>query len=435
MGYKKSLYNIIITREEGNFLWNTYSNAFIKLNDDGLKWIQDYDGTQLESEYCDVLKNNGCLVHENIDETSKILYEEQATIMNQFPETMHFTIAPGLGCNYHCPYCFEKGHNIGKTMSEETIQCTVDFIISMVSKNPRVKKLEIRWFGGEPLLYMRKIENISHQLISWCKKHNIHYSAGIVTNGRFLNQENALKLSELKIVYVQLSMDGIGTYYEIQKGAQKGDFDVVVSNIITASDILDITVRINVKETLEEAKTLTKYLLIDCKLDKKIKVYVAHVRDYSNKDAEQNQNSHHRFLDMEGDYIKMFGNGKDYSLESLSFISPQRRCTTCKSICGTNFCIGPEGELYRCEHHYGLKEYSVGSVTLGRTYHQKENAYFQYKHLPKCLSCILFPVCLGGCKTDNENDDTVLDCESFIERQIDYLLKTHQIENEKKGGG
>lgn len=425
MDYKKSKYNIIINRPEGCFLWNTYSNALIRLNREGLRWLKAYDGTQTTGSYFETLERNGCIVRSNLNETGKILYEEEAVMLDPVPEIMHFTIAPGLGCNYSCHYCFEKGHRYGEKMGPDVITATENYILNKASENPKLKQLEIRWFGGEPLLYMDTIEAMSHFFMDWCTAKGIQYSAGIVTNGRYLTRENAERLKKLQVGYVQLSMDGIGRHYEQQKGARSGDFDAVVENLRDSAELLDITVRINVSDSINEACDLTGYLLKECGLDGKIRVYVAHVRDYEGRTADEEQTAHAHFLEMEGQYISLFKEKGPYKSESLAFIPPKRRCTTCKSVCGSNYCIGPEGELYRCEHHYGRPEHVVGNVLYGQYYPEAELVYLKYRHLDQCLECSLFPVCLGGCMNDNVEGKPVLECQAFLERQIDFLMRAY----------
>lgn len=406
-------------------MWNTYSNALIRLNEEGLKWFEKYDGTQNTGTYFETLERNGCIVRSDLNETGKLLYEEKAVMLDPTPESMHFTIAPGLGCNYNCPYCFEKGHGHGGRMNPAVVGATVNYIINKAAANPNLKQLEIRWFGGEPLLYMDIIERMSLDFMDWCTTNGICYTAGIVTNGRYLTRETAERLSALKIGYVQLSMDGVGDYYERQKGAHSGDFDAVIENLKASADILKITVRINISDSINEACKLTDYLLRECGLGGRIKIYVAHVRDYEHRTADEERTAHAHFLEMEGQYISLFNDDGRYQKKSLAFIPPKRRCTTCKSVCGSNYCIGPEGELYRCEHHYGMPDYVVGNVLYGQSYQETELKYLRHRHLDQCLECRLFPVCLGGCMNDNSEGKPVLDCQAFQERQIDFLIRAH----------
>lgn len=425
VAYKKSKYNIIIDRPEGCFLWNTYSNALIRLNEEGLMWFDAFDGTQDTGTYFETLERNGCIVRNELNETGKLLYEEKAVMLDPAPESMHFTIAPGLGCNYSCPYCFERGHGNGGRMSPAVVDAALNYIINKTAANPNLKQLEIRWFGGEPLLYMDIIEKMSIAFMDWCAAKDILYTAGIVTNGRYLTRETAERLKKMRVGYVQLSMDGIGKHYEQQKGAFAGDFDAVIENLKASADLLQITVRINVSDTINEACELTDFLLKKCGLDGKIKVYAAHVRDYEGRTADEEQEAHAHFLEMEGKYISLFKEEGPYKRESLAFIPPKRRCTTCKSVCSSNYCIGPAGELYRCEHHYGMSEHEVGNVLHGQNYPDTELDYLRHKHLDHCLECSLFPVCLGGCKNDNIEGKPVLDCQAFLERQIDFLMRAH----------
>lgn len=425
MAYKVSRYNIFIDYLESYYLWNTYSNSFIKLNKEGKKWLDNFDGQQTDEQYFEILKANGCIVNKDMNEIGKLLLEEKSSMLDISPEKIHFTIAPGLDCNYRCLYCFEKGSYTNSRMDNDTLEKVFSFIIHKINSNKNIRELNIRWFGGEPLLHMDIIIALSRKLIKSCEEIGISYSAGIVTNGRLLSLNYATMLKELKVKYVQVSVDGMNDHYLKQKQAKAGDFEEVVKNIKLCSDVLDITVRINVSESIREAIKLTQYLLIDCELEKKIKVYIAHIRNYASKSIEEERNSHRKFLELEGEYISMFGKNGKYSLESLSFINPKRRCTTCKSVCGYNFCIGPAGEFYRCEHHYGRKEFVVGNVDSGRYYSNLELDFLSHTHNKDCLECKIFPICLGGCMNDNMEGKTVLACDSFYNRQIDYLLKAY----------
>ena len=118
----------------------------------------------------------------------------------------------------------------------------------------------------------------------------------------------------------------------------------------------------------------------------------------------------------------MFGNGEKYFHESFAEINPLRKCTTCLSVCAPNFCIGPNGELYRCEHFLGLKDKIVGDVFSGRFYTEAETKYLTFTHLDKCLRCSIFPICMGGCMNDVTKDDNAIACDRFIEQMVDMKM-------------
>lgn len=420
--YRLSRYNIFFERPEGRFLWNTLSDALIRMDDNAISWLDDYDGVDDGSDYFSVLLANGCVVPAGYDELGQVLVDEKATMLDRDLKVLHFTIAPSLGCNYACPYCFELGARENLAMSAEVRRDTVKYILNVASRCHDLKKLGVTWFGGEPLLQVSAIEEMSNALISWCSEHGITYSAGIVTNGRYLTYSNARKLVDCRVSYVQLSMDGPLERHMASKHASAKDFWETVANIEKSADVIPITVRINVTDSLDDAIALCDLLLCERGLDGKIKVYVAHVRDYDPAALGGEKDSHRRFLRLQGDFLKLFGDEGPYDPGSFSYVVPRRRRTTCLTVCGDNACVGPKGELYRCEHQFGRMEYKVGDVWNGRGFVPHDLSYLSHRHFDECLSCDVFPVCLGGCINDASNGAPVLACEEFRERLIDFLM-------------
>lgn len=420
--YKLSRYNNIMWDSGHAYLWNSFSNALLRLDADALLFIDRYDGQdQSDNMYFDLLRRNQCIVPADLNELNQVLFDEKAAIMNPHQKVLHFTLALGLGCNYDCVYCFEKHRESHAGMTPEIQDLTADYILRLAEENPSLEHLMIRWFGGEPLLYMDAITRISERLIPWCEEHHIHYYAEIITNGRFLTLETAQRLRQYRIQFVQLAVDGMPEYYMAQKRTAKGDFEATVDNIVQAADILPIQVRINIADQYQEAFALAKYLLIDRKLDGKIQIRVAHVRNFDQSSSEEELARHTRFLDFELEFMKLFDPDGPYSPKSLSFPVPRRQPANCYKICSSNFSIGPEGELYRCEHHLGRPELAVGSITGGLRYPDEEIHSVCFTHPQKCLDCTVLPVCLSGCLF---YPNLAMSCERYREERFQLLLRS-----------
>lgn len=422
--YKVSRYNNIMHHEGQIYLWNSFSNALLHLDADALLFLDRYDGQECSGDfYFDLFFRNRCIVPKDLDERNQVLYEEKRAILDPHQKVFHLTIAPGLGCNYDCVYCFEKHRHSHGGMNVRTQDQTADFIIRLAEENPSLEYLMIRWFGGEPLLYMDAIRRISERLIPWCEAHHIRYYAEIITNGRFLTPDHAVALRRLKVSFVQLSLDGMPERYMEQKRADREDFDATVDNIVQAAEILPIQVRINVSDQYQDALDLTKYLLTDRALDEKIQIRLAHVRSYDEAASPEETKRHLRFMDFELEYLKLFGNGGPYSIKSLSIPVPRRQPANCYKICSSNYCIGPEGALYRCEHHLGREEMAVGSIGGGLRFPDHELRQICLAHPQKCLDCTILPVCLGGCLY---YPDLAMSCEKYKEERFQLLLKSCQ---------
>ena len=105
------------------------------------------------------------------------------------------TICPTMGCNFDCPYCFEN-HRPGR-MSQE-VQDDVIALAERMMKASSAKKLDVNWFGGEPLLMPDVIEALSGRLMALAKERTAEYDASIITNGFLLTQENRRYVSALQ---------------------------------------------------------------------------------------------------------------------------------------------------------------------------------------------------------------------------------------------
>ena len=164
----------------------------------------------------------------NVDEKEK-LREMLAKNHKELGE-LRLTICPTMGCNFDCPYCFEK-HIPGK-MSEETQEQIVRLADRVLAKE-EIKRLYVLWFGGEPLLYPEIIESLSKRLIETAERHQAEYGSEIITNGYLLNEHAIHVLEEARISRVQVTLDGMKeahdrTRHLVNRG---GTFDVIVKNL------------------------------------------------------------------------------------------------------------------------------------------------------------------------------------------------------------
>ena len=104
--YKLSRYNLF--HEVGNiqYVWNTYSNALMELDKSGQEYVASFRGVDDESDEFNILKTQGIIVHERLDELGRVNIEEKFAKTLGHENTVTVTIAPGLDCNYNCRLYF-----------------------------------------------------------------------------------------------------------------------------------------------------------------------------------------------------------------------------------------------------------------------------------------------------------------------------------------
>ena len=420
--YKLSKYNVFYQNGDIQYMWNTYSNALIQLEESGQKYIQTFSGIDDESNEFKMLKDNGFIVYQQLDEFGRICVEEKLAMYNDNPDNLSFVIAPGTGCNYSCSYCFEASADKASVMTPEIANEVAEFICNQLKDKPNATELHIRWFGGEPLLYVNTIEIISQKVIKYAQHNNIKYSASILTNGRFLDEATLVKLQNLCIERLQITVDGTRDVYIKSKGASQEDFDCVMDNICNSATKIKTVVRLNIPNNdADKAIAISDYLLSERKLLGKIRVYFAYVCNFllpqdPSKEAYKNYTQNY-FL-WESHMLK------HYSIARTKFLSLTKATTNCGLIKVSNICIGPNGEFYKCEHSFGIDSMIIGNIWQGRFFNLAERAYYTMVDDPikiKCSQCEYLPVCMGGCANDHITGFVCFDCENY--KQFLYRQK------------
>ena len=167
--------------------FNSLRSSYCELNIQEALVFMDLNKFDLDDILIEKLKKLGMVV--DFDEQE---YLKSFTILSYAlrDSIVHLTIATTLACNFNCPYCFEKHCNDNNKMSIETQNKLIEFIKNLLIKSEK-KQLKIVWFGGEPLLAIDIIENISKQIIPFCDENNIIYNSDIITNGYLFNQCHA----------------------------------------------------------------------------------------------------------------------------------------------------------------------------------------------------------------------------------------------------
>lgn len=423
--YKKSCFNIEIEQENSYYLWNTLNGNMMRLSTNALEYyhhlpnVFEFSDNTIFSK----LIQHRYIVPEQYNEVQFILSKEQQSIQAELAESFYITVATTLSCNYNCIYCFEKDVISSQKMSKETQDHTIAYILSLLSKNKICKKFRITWFGGEPLLFPEIIDYISRPIIEYCDANNIEYGATVITNGVKLTDDTLSLLLKNRVDKAQITIDGMPKLYCRNKQCKIEDFNTVIENIKNACNKLLISVRINVDtENTQEVYELTDYLLATCNLNEKIKIYLAQIRTYSHDCPETANNK--RFLLFNEEFIHK--SKAKYGYASITNKRPIRSNSFCKLASYMGGCVGPNGELYRCEHNIGLPNRIVGDVITGYYYNNPDADFLNFQHKKKCLSCRIFPICLGGCKNDIINGTTSIDCDTYIEvskrRILEYTL-------------
>lgn len=387
-----SRYNYLFKSEKyGYLLYNSLSNAFLQIPEESIEMIENIkNNPEVANEYTEIefLKKNKILVENDMDELAVLKTSE--SINRYTSNSLGLTIAPTLGCNFRCSYCFEPNKQ-GTRMNTDVQKAIVDYI----KKRDFIKNINVTWYGGEPLLCMDIIENMTNELL----KLPINYFADIVTNGYLLSKETFQKLQELKVSSIQITLDGLPATHNTRRphATEKDSFERILSNldaIIPIKDKTNISIRVNI-DNANKDEFPELYNMLQKRFGDAVFVYPAFVENLNGtcKTTDCIQD-----VDLMSNYlIDLY---KKHGIYNPKFF-PRLTYFSCMVRDLHSYVVDPLGKMYKCWNDIGIHEKEVVNILEDKIVNQNLLARYlkgaDKMDSEECNNCKLYPVCSGGC--------------------------------------
>lgn len=316
--------------------------------------------------------------------------------MDRYNQSMlGLVLAPTMACNMACEYCYESREN--SRMSPSVTEAIVTFTESQA---PYLRSLRVAWYGGEPLLALDILGDLSETFLDLSKEHGIEYSSTIISNGYLLNRQAADRLAAWKVNGVQVTLDGPARIHNEKRPLQSGrpSFDTIMENIAYAATKMAVTVRVNIDKSFN-TQIIEELLdeLAQAGLEKSVRVYFGQLEASTPVCSNIAESCYDtaNFAQVETEYFKLLLQ-KGFLIERL----PTPISTQCMAQTLNSFIVDPEGYLYRCYNHVGDHSKSMGNISEPIDYmHPNFMRLFQFDPFEdeQCLECNLLPICMGGC--------------------------------------
>lgn len=398
--YKKSDYNVIYDIDNNEkIIFNTRSLGLSVINNKEYEVYLNLD-ENLEKECMkDTIEDmyeNGYIVDKDLNELDILKYRLNKERYSK--DTLRLTIAPTMNCNFNCSYCYEKQgeeKNL-RCMSKETQENLIEFIEKRLEGS---KKLDIVWYGGEPLLEFEKIKYMSEKIMDICNSKNIKYVASMVTNGYLLDKFSTQEFKDINIRDLQITIDGQEKIHNHRRPLINGDktYTKIVENIKSYQDELLIAIRINIdRENVKNLDDLIKDFknngLTNCDIN------IAPVINSENP-KDPNCINIEEFTKIWIEFIK---NCRKYGINKKPHMIP-KVANYCDADAENSFVIDSQGYIYKCWRDIGNTNLSVSNFYNDK----KENKQLFYKYITcdsteneMCKKCNMMPICMGGCPSD-----------------------------------
>lgn len=399
-----SRYNITIPLRQGRRLvFNSLTMALAVWEAEdvaGFEKICAGEQAEVAPERIKDLRFGGFIVDEELDQVEAL---HKMYVQHRFNAAhVILTIAPTLGCNFKCDYCFQGQDKEFTTMGEDVQDAIVAMVERAVSRG--VKILGVAWYGGEPLLEKEVIESLSRRIDAACKKGGAKFSASIVTNGYNLDLEMARFLQRWGVNWAQITLDGTAEYHDIRRpllGGQ-GSFERIVENLKAIVDEVSITfaIRINIDDrNRDDIRALIEYLAEQGLGHRKnLKLYFAPIEAMTEgcHVIQSITMGKTPYSELEA---SLYQYGYKAGLTALQF--PPRFHGVCAAVRPSSFVILPNGDIHKCWDTVATPERKNGTIFELDELRESELLRQWIKWTPfensTCRDCKILPNCAGAC--------------------------------------
>jgi uncharacterized protein len=399
-----SRYNYFKPWDDNNFLaYNARSGGVALMTKDNYalylkltKKINARDTDHFSPEEADLLtqlKHGSFIYDGEQDELEDLHFKHNAARYDR--TVLNLAIAPTMACNLACRYCYED--NKKGRMSGDIIEKIIGLV---EEQTPGLRELNIAWYGGEPLLAMDIIEDLSQSFFDIQKEHKFQYASSMISNGYLLNKEKVDRLCELKVLEAQITLDGPEKYHDLNRPLKNGggSFRTIIENLKYAADKIRLNIRVNVDKntSIDNINELLREL-DQAGLREKIGVNFGHLEAMTSACSNIAESCYNivEFSKAEVDYYgSLLANG--YVIGKL----PLPSVITCMSQNINSYLIDPEGRLYKCFANLGDPSKAMGYIGKEIEYgNHNFTSLFQFNPFldEECRQCAVLPVCLGGC--------------------------------------
>jgi uncharacterized protein len=415
-----SRYTLHTSEEQHHYFFNTLSGASLMLDDAqhaALRAVLDKAPEEprsaAEKGIADLMRQSGLLVEAGTDELAAALaqYDDR----RHAADTMSVVITPTLSCNMSCFYCYQDRNSTAQ-LSAGDIDAIVRFVGERLAANGR---LDVTWFGGEPLLALPFVGAVSRQLIALAAARGARYGARVISNCYHLDAAAIATLEQCAVDRIQVTFDGpqqthdrVRRSRDAAAGPRTGSFARIVDNLRRACRHFTIVARVNVTErNVDHMPELIDQLAEAGLHDGLAAIYFAPAYSYTTTTPKVS------YAPRPGVHLRMpsFADAevallRHAAARGFALRNPLRAgYAGCIAVQENGFVIDASGEIKKCTNDVSRPATALASLRphdgdFATAYTARYDA-FRPEGDAGCRDCQLLPVCYSACPQRNMLSD------------------------------
>ncbi len=425
-----SKYNYIVKRPDCVIGYNANSGSFMVLNSSTIDVLEERTRPGLLSDRTiKILVDNGFLIEGNELDLlkDKLHLNKSENIYTQI------VITPTLACNFSCDYCFQNESRISNLMTKDVFRKSAEFIA--YSQKNSERKLNLTWFGGEPLLARKRIFQFLEKELELMGADRENLTQTIITNGVLLDKKTISKCLSLGIRKAQITYDSEIYIQGERRGVIKKDKSLspITDGILNAIDAgMKISIRINVSSKNSNELDNIRARLSEYQLDKY--AYNARIENSFIVPDSPVPVFRPKYPVMEHAEFAALEMRTNFNLQNIKLLIEQLRPITyfCGATSGSMVVIAPNGDISRCWSSAGRKDEAICNILDADSFNKMKtgsnsdvwDAYSPLKY-EACRNCRVLPLCMGGCAyckvANNAQQPSCTPVKYYINDLVNYI--------------
>lgn len=346
--------------------------------------------------------------------------------INRLNPNLRVSVILGMECNFSCPYCYEGSLKGRHAMTDETADQLVAYIKERFT--PEKKKLVLDFYGGEPLLYTKRIKYIAERLQPFVENQGAVFQFTLVTNGSLLTAKTAQELAAYGLSAAKVTVDGPAANHNRFRPFKRGQgsFDTIINNIKESCGQIKIGVSGNF--------TSDNYRTFPALLD--------HLKDEGITPDKLNQVQFHPVMQVHDAFShNEFVGGCEtinepwlveaslalrQQIMANGFKTPKITPAPCMIDIEDAFTVHYDGSIFKCIALIGHDRFRVGDIRQGITDYREIYHLDHWQKEAKCSDCAYLPLCFGGCrymKYQRDGDMDGVDCQQeYLDQTLETLI-------------
>jgi uncharacterized protein len=399
MNLKTSFYNIFFPSEGGGRVFNTLRGTLCDVPGFVLSSLESGRISDISGEDSSALFDLGMLVEQSTDEVAE--YLSRYELSKERGGRLYAQLFMATSCNLGCAYCYQSAPTKqGNVIKKAELDRFVSWIQWEI-KNSGITALELKFYGGEPLLARLLMPAFMASINRVCGDSGIPVVYEIVTNATLFD-ERLIRLFIENSVAMQITLDGSGETHDKRrawKGTGKGSFSQIFANLETIAKLGGahlVNLRMNVdQENISEVGGLAsraRQLGIG-----KFSCGRIHFRERKTEYTRKMVSAEEFDETFDLEIFRILA-PLGYA-DSPSDLEP---IDTCLYHSRRGFAVSPSLELFKCDELIDHPEYSVGSIGEDGVPSFNEVEYNKAvsrkpTDFESCASCRYLPQCGSGC--------------------------------------